>query len=138
MKQSMFARFAREEDGAVPLEPFDNDDLMGRFRRAVSRSIQAVSELSGKARAGAEPAQDKDAKRQRQRQAKEIRTCEIHFDGNSISGMVLNLSDGGAEVRLPEHLSALPKFFTLKLPPGRTYDCEIRWRDRDKVGVSFV
>ena len=131
MKNSIFARLARQEAGAPPLEPSGKDDFIGRF-------MQAASALSWKAKDVAETAQDKDARRQRQRRAKQIKTCEVRFDGTSISGIVLNLCEGGAELRLPEHQSELPERFSLRLSPDRIYDCVICWRDRNKVGVSFV
>ncbi len=138
MKKSMIARFARERDGTVPLKPFDKDELIGRFKQVVSRSAQAEAVPSEKAKLVVEAAKDEDVKRQHQRRAKAIKACEIHFDDITTSGMVLSLSDGGAAVRLPQHLTKLPKYFTLKFSPGRSYDCQICWRARDKVGVAFV
>ncbi len=137
MKKSMIARFAGERDATVLLKPFDKDEMIGRLKQAVSRSAQAAAVPSKKAKLVADAAKDEDVKRQCQRRAKAIKACEIHFDGITTSGMVLSLSDRGATVRLPQHLTNLPKYFTLEFPPGRSYDCRICWRAKDKVGIAF-
>ncbi|MDJ0611099.1 MAG: hypothetical protein QNJ67_19140 [Kiloniellales bacterium] len=76
--------------------------------------------------------------RERRRQAKGIRACEIEFGDSAVNGMVLKLSHSGADVRLPLHLKDLPDCFTLKIAPSEKYDCRILWRQGDKVKVSFV
>ena len=138
MNKSLIARSLRERGDTVPLKPFAKNAAIERLKQILLLSAQAATVPSERAKFVAKAAKDEEVKKQRQRRGKEITACEIQFDGITASGMVLNLSDGGADVRLPQHLTKLPKYFTLKFPPGRTYDCKICWRDRDKVGVSFV
>ena len=76
--------------------------------------------------------------RERRRQAKGIRTCEIEFGDSAFNGMVLKVSHVGADIRLPLHLKDLPDCFTLKLAPSEKHDCRVLWREGDKVKVSFI
>jgi hypothetical protein len=69
---------------------------------------------------------------------KAIKPCEIEFDGTKTRAMVLNLSPGGAAVRLPRHMTNCPKYFTLKFAAGRSYECRVCWRVQDKIGVAFL
>ena len=75
---------------------------------------------------------------QRRIRAKGIRTCELEFDDIAVNAMVLKSFEGGADIRLPTHLKNLPAYFTLKFAQSEKYDCAVRWRERDKVGVSFL
>jgi DNA-binding response OmpR family regulator len=69
---------------------------------------------------------------------KAFKPCEIEYDGTKTRAMVLNLSPGGAAVRLPRHMTNCPKYFTLKFAAGRTYECRVCWRVQDKIGVAFL
>ena len=76
--------------------------------------------------------------RERRRQAKGIRACEIEFGDSAVNGMVLKVSQVGADIRLPLHMKDLPDFFTLKLAPSEKHDCRVLWREGNKVKVSFI
>ncbi|MDH3474617.1 MAG: response regulator [Rhodospirillales bacterium] len=85
------------------------------------------------------PAPEEAARQKRTHsRVKAIKPCEIEFDGTKTRAMVLNLSPGGAAVRLPRHMTNCPKYFTLKFAAGRSYECRVCWRVQDKVGVAFL
>jgi len=51
--------------------------------------------------------------------------------------VILNLSDHGAALQPADPLR-VPESFTLKINFGPTYQCEICWRYRNKLGVRFL
>ena len=50
--------------------------------------------------------------------------------------IVRDLSDGGARLALDGAL-AVPGEFRLSLSDGRAFDCSVRWRRLNLLGVSF-
>lgn len=60
-------------------------------------------------------------------------------DGSqSYECLVLNFSDGGAELNA-SGVSLLPQTFQLVIPAkARNYRARIRWRKEDWVGVEFI
>lgn len=71
------------------------------------------------------------------KRGKTIQTGEILYDSEKSRCMVLNFANGGAAIRLPGHMTDCPDYFTLKMQTGDTYDCQVCWRLRDKIGVKF-
>ncbi len=61
----------------------------------------------------------------------------IFNDGrSSFDGLVKELSEGGAMIRT-ESAMAVPESFTLELSDGRRFECDIRWRRINAIGVEF-
>ena len=122
----------------ILLKPFDEDELLRHLGRTVSRASGVAAAAPEKEKPGVEVPKDQGAIKRRHNEVKIIKACEIQSDGDNSNGMVLSLSDGGAVVRLPQHLTNLPKYFMLKFPTGENYDCRICWRAKNKVGIAFV
>ena len=78
--------------------------------------------------------------RRKHRRFSTLKTGEMAFNDNrhSVACLILNLSYGGAEVRLPDENFDCPSTFALKLQSGPVHSCEVRWRRGDKVGVKFT
>ena len=72
-----------------------------------------------------------------QKRFKTIKAAEIIHDNITNHCVVLDISHGGASIRLPRHMQDCPETFILKLHSGRSHHCRIRWRDKDKIGVEF-
>ena len=119
----------------ILLKPFDTKELIRHLRRTVSRARD--SSPAEQMKPGVEVPKDQVANKQPHAGVKTIKACEIQFGGIKTNGMVLSLSEGGAVVRLPQHMSDLPEYFTLKFLTGQSYDCRICWRAKDKVGIAF-
>ncbi len=119
----------------ILVKPYDKDELLVRLNGAIKRSAKAQPASAGPAELAAGAG---DSSRRDHGRVKAIKACEITFDGETTSCMVLNLSGGGAAIRLPRHMTACPKQFSLKFAAGRSYDCRVCWRVQDKVGVAFV
>lgn len=61
----------------------------------------------------------------------------IFNDGHSsYDCIVKELSEGGAQIRI-ENALAVPQQFRLIFSDGRSFDCEIRWRRINAIGVEF-
>jgi CheY-like chemotaxis protein len=128
----------RDEDDAqafgvdeIIVKPFGRDELARCMEKAAGFGESAV--------APAPTADTEDAaERPRPPRPKLIKAAKMIHDEATASCMVLNLSDGGAAIRLPRHLRDCPAIFALELGPGRVRRCEVRWRLNDKVGVKFV
>ncbi len=62
-----------------------------------------------------------------------------HKDARSpIRCVVLNLSQGGAALKLLGDTSDCLPAFALKLKTGPIHHCEVCWRFQDKIGVKFL
>ena len=57
---------------------------------------------------------------------------------NRESCIVLNMSQAGAALKLPDGTAECPSRFKLNLRSGPVRDCEVCWRHADKLGVRFV
>lgn len=58
-------------------------------------------------------------------------------EGQRLDCTVLDMSEGGAKIRLPENTTC-PAHFTLRLTTGRSYRCELAWRGGHELGVRFL
>ena len=57
---------------------------------------------------------------------------------NRVSCIVLNMSQAGAALKLPDGAAECPSRFKLNLRSGPVRDCKVCWRHADKLGVRFV
>lgn len=115
----------------ILVKPYDKEELLARLNGAIRRAAKAPPAPTG-------PAMAKESGRRQQDRVKSIKACEISFDGKTARCMVLNMSGGGAAIRLPRHMTNCPNYFSLKFLAGRSHDCQVCWRVQDKVGVTFV
>ena len=51
--------------------------------------------------------------------------------------LIVEISEDGAALK-PANPMECPKFFTLRIHLGATHDCEVSWRDGDRIGVRFL
>lgn len=70
---------------------------------------------------------------------KALRRASISLDrgARSLDCSILEFSDGGARLRPSAHVP-LPHSFQLRLTPSLTIGCEVAYRDKDDIGVTFV
>ncbi|MGF9563201.1 PilZ domain-containing protein [Neorhizobium sp. JUb45] len=58
-------------------------------------------------------------------------------DGHSSYDCIIKeLSEGGAQIKV-ENALAVPQQFNLLFSDGRNFDCEVRWRRINAIGVEF-
>ncbi len=76
--------------------------------------------------------------RRRSRRTRTLKAGQILCpEGQRLDCTVLDISDGGAKVRLPDNATC-PAHFTLRLTTGRSYRCELAWRGDSELGVRFL
>ena len=83
------------------------------------------------------PAGDDHERRDSER-APRVEAALITEDGNLIACVILDLSQGGAQVKLAAPNQSCPKMFTLQPLDGSERRCEVRWRSGAKIGLKFI
>lgn len=75
----------------------------------------------------------------RHQRSKSFLGAKIIFNGNhsSFDCLVKEISAGGALIKIENALSP-PESFSLTLADGRRFECEVRWRRINTIGVEFV
>jgi len=68
----------------------------------------------------------------------DVRGGADHDGDEPIPCVILDISGGGAALRLTEPDQQCPTLFTLEPLEGAPRHCEVRWRRGDTLGVEFV
>ncbi len=124
----------------VLAKPFTKTELIDRIQAVIADARQAPSSFE-EAEPDDQVALSSDSpERRRHRRFSTLKTGELTFrDGrHPVACLILNLSYGGAELRVPDEDFDCPSFFSLKLQAGPVHGCEVRWRRGDKLGVKFT
>lgn len=87
-------------------------------------------------------AEDQDRRNDNRRDTERCRTLktgQLIYNNLScvLDCMVLDVTEGGAKVQVADNLD-LPKDVRLDIQFGMSRNCEICWRDGDKIGLRFV
>lgn len=124
----------------VLAKPFTKSELIDRMQAVIASARQASSMFEDVESDGREAPRGDRPERRKHRRFSTLKTGEMVLrDGERpVACLILNLSYGGAEVRLPDEDFDCPPTFTLKLQAGPVHTCEVRWRRSDKVGVKFT
>ena len=82
----------------------------------------------------------RQVERRRLPRKKTIRSGKIIYQSATcvMGCTILNLSDGGAAIRPDDQYFCCPTKFTLEIRDSGAVNCEVCWRDGDKLGVRFV
>ena len=76
--------------------------------------------------------------RRQSRRHKTLKAGEIVYrDGHSVDCTVLDLSEGGARLRLGE-FTQCPAQFTLRIGSGPSYRCRLVWHGKHELGAKFL
>lgn len=112
------------------VKPFNKQELIERMAATVARPASTDGRNQ---EAGWETAGDY---RHVQR-TKTLKSGTILLS-TRVECVILDLSEGGAGLKIFEPEMELPQTFTLEISTGATRQCDIRWRSFDKVGVKFI
>lgn len=114
------------------IKPFGKEDLITRIETVRGALQPRISD-------GEDVPPDSEQER---RCAPRIKTampgaivCEQLDD--IVECLVISLSEGGAAIQ-PTEMFDCPDRFGLQIEFGPSYECEVRWRHGDKLGVSFL
>lgn len=135
-KNSEFAGLAFGT-GEYLVKPFTKAELVTGIEAVIARS-RLVASGGGDDSPGLRMEPEPEGPKHRQhRRFKTLKAARIDY-GNGISCKILNLSHGGAAIRLPEEKVEIPPTFFLDLKSGEHYHCRICWRFENKIGVKFL
>ncbi len=123
--------------GDYLVKPFTKDELISRVEAAIRRRDLNDQRLVDEPTAGQAETMEPGAEHRRHRRFRTIKTAKIDH-GLGIDCKILNMSHGGAAIRLPDDKLELPPSFLLKLNDGASHVCKVRWRDGNKIGVKFL
>ncbi len=133
-------------------KPFDMDELIARMERVIARFDQTSAARrresgrkaggdpragSGERRSASAPAMGGAEQREHERTA--MFGAALIMDRDShIPCVILDVSAGGAALRLTEPGQQCPTLFDLEPLEGPARRCEVRWRRGDTLGVEFT
>ena len=124
------------------IKPFNKSELLGSIESVITRSRETAEPTP---EPPPEPPLDKQRderpapateRREHRRFATEAAAQILHK--GRIDCTVINMSHGGAAIRLPDADTPCPTSFALKLASGTKRHCLQCWRHGDKVGVKFL
>jgi len=123
----------------VLAKPFTKAELIDRMQAVIARAGQAPSLFEETEPDDQEDLRADRAERRRHRRFSTLKTGELTLGngGPSVACLILNLSYGGAALRLPDEEFDCPSSFSLKLQAGPVHGCKVIWRRGDMVGVKF-
>ena len=129
-------------------KPFNMDQLIARMERVIERfdrnSAARAPEPGGGPRTGSgEPysasAPTMGGAEQREHERAAMFGAALIIDeGSHIPCVILDVSTGGAALRLTEPGQQCPTLFDLEPLDGPARRCELRWRRGDTLGVEFT
>ena len=114
------------------VKPIGKTELMAKIQSVVgSREIGPEPEVKS---------EEKAAERRSLSRKKLIKSGKIVYQhGTCAMGCtILSLSDGGAAIKPDDQQFSCPTTFTLEIRDSAAVDCEVCWRNGDKLGVRFV
>lgn len=150
--QDLAQRGAVLDDGDFLAKPFNIAQLIARMDTVVARagkdakSRSPEPELVGSAASVLEPeeshceqeAAGSGADQRRHERTAMFGAALIMVGDEPLPCVILDVSAGGAALRLTEPDQQCPTLFTLEPLEGAPRRCEVRWRRGDTLGVEFV
>ncbi len=119
----------------ILIKPFCKEELIERVESTVRRATRRRTVAPSP---GVKDDGYVHAEQRRHRRFKTIKAGQIVVGSESNPCVVLDIAHGGAALRLPSHLLDCPDQFVLRLQSGRVHNCDVCWRDKDKIGVKFI
>lgn len=119
------------------IKPFNKNQLVKGIETAIAHARQggaSHSEIEGISPDNGAPSAMEN------RQHRRLKTIKIaRVVGHDVFRcVVMNMSYGGAAIRVPTIAKVLPDRFKLVFKSGQQRNCELCWRHGDKAGVKFV
>lgn len=126
----------------VLIKPFDKEVFLERIDAALARAGTSggAAPIEPPVEPQIEPptCEPQGSNRRQHKRVKTIKTAEIIHEHGTADCVILNMSDGGAGLRLPHNFLDCPTTFTLRLESGRCRQCRMCWRDHDHIGVEYI
>jgi DNA-binding response OmpR family regulator len=120
------------------IKPFDKAELFESMDRVVTRSKQRSAAKPTGSPADPTKSRHHGPDKRRHRRFATIKAAKVIHKKTQTDCIILNISHGGAAIRLPKNKLDCPENFALKLQSEPLHYCQICWRFRDKIGVKFI
>ncbi len=120
------------------VKPFSKTELMQCMESALFRSKQTIPSRFAYAPDRLKKPRAPGSERRRHRRNATVKSAEIIDGEKRPSCVILNISHGGAALRLPGQPIPDQSTFKLKLQSGTILQCRICWRLGDRIGVRFI
>lgn len=119
------------------IKPFNKNQLVKAIETAIARSRQDSNQDA--AIEGLSPDDDTPLpnENRQHRRFKIIKMARV-VSHDVFKCVVMNMSYGGAAIRLPSSGYILPEQFKMVFKANEQRDCELCWHHGDKAGVKFV
>jgi DNA-binding response OmpR family regulator len=120
------------------IKPFDKHELIESMERIVARSKDIDRPAPPQDTLPPGQRRYHGPERRRHRRFGTIKAAQILHKKIRTDCVVLNISHGGAAIRLPKNRLNCPENFALKMQAEPLLYCQVCWRFRDKIGVKFI
>ena len=120
------------------IKPFDKYELFESMERVVARKRKRAEPTTAETGEPPRPPRHLGPERRRHRRFGTVKAGQIVHKKIRTDCIILNISHGGAAIRLPKNRLNCPENFALKLQAEPLLYCQVCWRHKDKVGVKFI
>ena len=120
------------------VKPFSKTELMECMESVLFRSKQTIPSRFAYVPDRQNKPQPPGSESRRHRRFATAKSAEIIDGEERPTCVILNLSHGGAALRLPSQKVPNQLTFKLKLESGKILKCEVCWGLGDKLGVRFI
>ena len=120
------------------VKPFSKNELMECMGSVLFRSKQTIPSRFADDPDRQRKPRPPGSERRQHRRFPAAKSAEIIDGEERPSCVILNISHGGAALRLPGQQVPNQSTFKLKLEPGTILKCEVCWGLGDKLGVRFI
>ena len=119
------------------IKPFSKAELIEHVENLRTRAKQANSSTPGNMTDRRQGPRTSGSECRRADRIATVKSAEI-VDGNDrLACVILNLTEGGASIRLPGERLPCASTFGLNLESGTMHACQVCWSVGDKIGVRF-
>ena len=120
------------------VKPFSKNELIECMESVLFRSKQTIPSRFAYVPDRRTKPRPSGSERRRHRRFATVKSAEIIDGEERPSCIILNISHGGAALRLPGQQVPNQSTFKLKLEQGTILKCEVCWGLGDKLGVRFI
>lgn len=118
-------------------KPFTKAQLLEKVQNTLVRSQIQVISTPDDTLIGRDQPPDGTDERRTHRRFKTMTPARI-LSGYGIDCKIINMSYGGATIRVEGEMPYYPEVFDVKLRGAATYRCEVRWKEGNLIGVKFI
>ncbi len=119
-------------------KPFNKSQLMARMETVLAQAREGGHSTPVYTQDWARMEWDTSDERRQSRRFMTRKFAFLTKDDNRETCIVINMSKGGAALKLSGSAKEHPSRFELRLRSGIVHQCEVCWRLEDKMGVRFV